>query len=346
MKTNFLNSPLYRILTPSLVSGLVYLLMLLVFDKLSEIDNNFSPEEFIFLMVVTFLLFESYRFWIKKTEKLKWFEGKGIIKTIVLYSGSLLITFAVVIACFSLYFVYIIGLSEFRTELTSFIIVFTLVGILFHLFYLSIQFLDRQNTLLLQKEEMNRKNIEFELEVFKNKLNPDFLYESFESVISLIRKNDVENAEKYIDHLALFYRRILGNRYSEIISLEEEKLKVKQYLKIRNYKYSNNFIVNWNLNSNEDEIHVVPNMILQTIQLIEYCQMIDSHTKLSVDIKKNESYIIFEFLSSEKLTPKPKVELLKESIQKAISFYSDLDMKWECTDNMTRIFVPTIKIED
>ncbi|MCT4601669.1 MAG: histidine kinase [Marinifilum sp.] len=345
MKANYLNNNIYRLITPPCVAILVYLLMLLIFDRLAEISNNFSPEELIFLIVVTAILFESYRFWLIKTDKIKALEKSKLLKSSVVYTGSLLITIGIVYLFFAIYFRFVIGISEFSAELISFLIIFTLVGILFHLFYLSIRFLDRQNSLLLEKEEMNRKNIEFELEVFKNKLNPDFLYESLESVISLIRKDNVESAEKYIDHLALFYRRILGNRYSEIITLEEEKLKIDEYLKLRNYNYSDNLIVNWNLDELKN-IHVVPNMILQTIQLIEYCQQVDINTKLEIQIDQSEDHLLFSFLSSERLTPLPKFKKMKEAIQKALSFYTDLQLNWKRVDNHIQMSIPKINIED
>ncbi|WP_321298102.1 histidine kinase [Marinifilum fragile] len=345
MKTNYLNNNIYRLITPPCVAILVYLLMLLIFDRLAEISNNFSPEELIFLMVVTAILFESYRFWLLKTERLRILKRNKLIKFSVIYAGSFLITLGLVYVLFATYFRFVIGISEFSSELVAFLIIFILVGILFHLFYLSIRFLDRQNSLLLEKEELNRKSIEFELEVFKNKLNPDFLYESLESVISLIRKDEVEGAEEYIDHLALFYRRILGNRYSEVITLEEEKLKIDEYLKLRNYNYSDNLIVNWTLDEIKN-VHVVPNMILQTIQLIEYSQQVDLNTKLEISIEDSDETILFRFLSSERLIPLPKFEKLKESIQKTLTFYTDSQFEWQRVNNRIQISIPKINIED
>lgn len=346
MKTNYLNHILYRIFAPPLVAVFVYLLILLIFDKLSEIGNNFSPEELVYLGIVTFSLFEVYRFWIQKIEKIVFLRERVFLKFFFLFTGSFLITILLVFAFFSLYFIYFLGLSEFKAELTSFLIVFTLVGILYHLFYLSIRFLDQQKTLLLHKEEINRKNIEFELEVFKNKLNPDFLFQSLESVISLIRKKEVDQAEKFIDNLALFYRRILGNRYSEIITLEEEIQKVNQYILIRNNKYKNNFIVNWNIESSVREINIVPNTILQVLQMIEYSQMLDLNTKLLVDVNEKDDYIVFRFLSSERLTPVPKLHFQKETLKKAIGFYSNKEFVWDRNGEFTQICIPKINLEE
>ncbi|WP_321316799.1 histidine kinase [Labilibaculum sp.] len=346
MKTNYLNHLLYRICAPPLVAVFVYLLILLIFDRLSEIGNNFSPEELLFLGIVTFALFEVYRFWIYQTEKIGYLKERVLLKSLFLFIGSFILTIVLVFAFFSLYFIYFLGLSEFRAELISFLIVFTLVGILYHLFYTSIRFLDQQKVLLLEKEEMNRKNIEFELQVFKNKINPDFLYQSLESVIGLIRKKEVDQAEKFIDDLALFYRRILGNRYSEIVSIEEEIQKVNQYLLIRNNKYNNNFIVNWNIASSLKEIYVVPNTILQVLQMIEYYQMVDLNIKLAVDVSENEDYIVFHFLSSERLTPVPKLNFQMKTLKKAIGFYSNKELVWDRGVEFTKIFIPKIDLED
>jgi hypothetical protein len=345
MKAQYLNHILYRIFAPPLVSIVVYLLVLLIFDRLSEISNNFSPEEMFFLMLVTFLLFEFYRFWLLKSEKILSKVRNKHIRSFLLYLGSFIITLVVVVCLFTFYFQYLIGVTDFTSEMISFFIVFILVGFLFHLFYMSIRFQDEKKMVLLAKEELNRKNIEYELEVFKNKINPDFLFESMENVISLIRKKEVDYAETYIDHVALFYRRILGNRLSEVITLQEEKAKVDQYLKIKNYTYSNNFVVNWNLENDFEEIFVVPNTLLQTIQMIEYTQMLNQHIKLVLNINENQKYILISYENTKRLIPLPKIKTQKEVVQKALSFYTNLELKWEESFDKTQVYLPKIEME-
>jgi sensor histidine kinase YesM len=295
MKTKYLNQSLYRIFAP-LVAGLfVYMLILLVFDRLSEIINNFQPDELVFLILVNYILFETYRVWINSFEKSKRLISTQWLKTSFLFIGSFIITVSEVSACLWLYFNYYIGVSSFGSQLISLLIVFILVGILFHFFYISITFLDKQNTLLLQKEEVNQKNIQYELEVFRNKINPDFLYNALEGIISLIRKENVDQAEKHIDYLALFYRRILGNRYSEIISLEDEIKKIDHYLGIQNYLYAGNLSLEWDLNTDTKEILIVPNTVLQAISLIEQTQLVDSNTKLNNELPrcKQTGYLLY-----------------------------------------------------
>lgn len=345
MKTKYLNQTLYRIFAP-LVAGLfVYMLILLVFDRLSEIINNFQPDELVFLILVNYILFETYRIWIYSIEKSKHFIKTPWIKTGFMFLGSFVITITEVSACVWLYFNYYIGMSSIGSYLISFLIVFILVGILFHLFYISITFLDKQNTLLLRKEEVNRKNIKYELEVFRNKINPDFLYNSLEGIISLIRKDHIDQAEKHIDYLALFYRRILGNRYSEIISLEDEIKKIEHYSEIQNYLYSGNLSIDWQLATDAKEIMIVPNTVLQAINLIEQTQLVNSNTKLNISVEDDKEYICFKYKSSARLKREIKPKVLLDSINHSISFYSNFKASCSEKDNISVVKIPKVELE-
>ncbi len=346
MKTKYLNQTLYRIFAPFVAGLFVYMLILLVFDRLSEIINNFQPNELVFLILVNYILFETYRIWISNIEKSQHLIKTAWVKTGILFLGSFIITIAEVTTCMWLYFTYYIGMSGFGSQLISMFIVFIIVGILFHLFYISITFLDKQNTLLLQKEEVNRKNIKYELEVFRNKINPDFLYNSLEGIISLIRKEDVDQAEKHIDSLALFYRRILGNRYSEIISLEDEINKIKHYLEIQNYLYSGNLSLNWQLATDTKEIMIVPNTILQAINLIEQTQLVNANTKLNISIEDDKKYICFKYKSSARLKREINPKALLDSINHSISFYSNFKASYTEIDNICMVKIPKIELEN
>ena len=346
MKTKYLNQSLYRIFTPLVAGIFVYILLLLVFDRLSEIINNFQPDELGFLILVNYILFETYRLWINAFEKSNRFISAPWLKKSFLFLGSFMITTSLVSVCLWLYFNYYIGMSSFGSQLISLLIVFILVGILYHLFYISITFLDKQNSLLLQKEELNRKNIQYELEVFRNKINPDFLYNSLEGIISLIRKNNVDQAEKHIDYLALFYRRILGNRYSEVISLEDEIKKIEYYLEVQNYLYAGNLSVEWQLKTSAKEIMIVPNTVLQTINLIEQTQLVNANTKLNIRVEIEGEYICFKYNSSARLKGDIKPKALLDVINHSISFYSNLKAIFIEEDKICMVKIPKIELEN
>lgn len=344
MKVKFLNNPLHRILTPIVVAILVYLLVLLIFDRLSELLENFSPEEFLFLTLLSYLLFESYRLWFMISDnifkRLRNWAGYSLQ-----IAGTIIINTIIVWLSFMAYYTFYLKISQLANAPIVFLIIFSTVGILFYLFYLSIQFLDKKNKLLLEKQEINRKNIEYELSVFRNRINPQFLYQSLENVITLIRKKDPEYAEQQIDHLAMFYRSILGNRYTEVIGIDQEKEKINHYLKLRDFTYASSICVEWELPS-DISLKVVPNTLLQALQLLENSQMIDTHNKLNIKITIEGKYIKLCYNHNPRIHPSQNPIKQLQTLQKNLNFYSDMPVKWEKSTPIASLSIPMIEIQE
>jgi LytS/YehU family sensor histidine kinase len=105
--------------------------------------------------------------------------------------------------------------------------------------YFSFFYLNSINVTQLDQENILRKNVEIELDIYKNKINPHFLYDSLESLISLA-KQDQDKADKFILKLSDVYRNILSNKKSELSGIIDE-LKISHTLiEIFNYKFNNN----------------------------------------------------------------------------------------------------------
>jgi ligand-binding sensor domain-containing protein len=75
----------------------------------------------------------------------------------------------------------------------------------------------------LQKEqEIKNEKIAAQLEAIKNQINPHFLFNSFNTLITIIEENP-EIAVDYVQHLSDFYRSIMVYRERDFIPLKEEK---------------------------------------------------------------------------------------------------------------------------
>ena len=84
------------------------------------------------------------------------------------------------------YYNYLVGFSNYTTELIVFNSIYLLTSILYNLIYFSIFYLNRLNELKLHHENQVRKSLESELKTYKNKINPEFLFSSFETIICLV----------------------------------------------------------------------------------------------------------------------------------------------------------------
>lgn len=74
---------------------------------------------------------------------------------------------------------------------------------------------------LIKNEELQRKNTQAQLDALKNQVNPHFLFNSLNTLISVIPE-DTKIAVKFAENLSSVYRYILEIRDKELITLEEE----------------------------------------------------------------------------------------------------------------------------
>ncbi len=80
----------------------------------------------------------------------------------------------------------------------------------------------RWKTSRLQREAaIQRERVESQLEVLKSQINPHFLFNSFNTLISLIEEEPA-SATIYVEKLSDFYRSLLQYRQKDLIPLQEE----------------------------------------------------------------------------------------------------------------------------
>ena len=125
------------------------------------------------------------------------------------------------------------------------------------------QMMQRIKTLMQQVLDEKEEQRKSELKALQNQINPHFLYNTFDSIIYLIDKNDNEKAEQMIVALSKFFR-ISVSKGKTIIPIDKEIEHAKYYLQIQKIKFGDNF--NYEINISE-ELHkyYVIKLILQPI---------------------------------------------------------------------------------
>ncbi len=83
----------------------------------------------------------------------------------------------------------------------------------------------------IKDQENLRKTSELEFELLKSQVNPHFLFNSFNSVISLI-EDDKNRAIDFTEKLSDYFRNILKYRDIQLISLKEELIILMNYMEL------------------------------------------------------------------------------------------------------------------
>jgi len=162
-----------------------------------------------------------------------------------------------------------------------------MAGIIGLIFY---SFIRRRDKRLKSAERLKKEKIESQFEILKNQVNPHFLFNSFNTLITVIEDNR-EVAIDYVNKLSDFFRSILSYRERDIITIGEELKLVETYIFLQQKRYGNNFIVEIDLPATVREKNFLPPLALQI--LIENClkhNSISRETQLKVEIfmdKKN-----------------------------------------------------------
>ena len=97
----------------------------------------------------------------------------------------------------------------------------------------------RQQSVLVENEQLQAENIRNQYEVLKNQLNPHMLFNSLNTLRSLVRENQ-DKAQDYIQELSRVLRYTLQDNESQSVTLREELEFASAYIFLLKMRYENN----------------------------------------------------------------------------------------------------------
>lgn len=104
-------------------------------------------------------------------------------------------------------------------------------------------YLDHQNQrsrrVLLENEQLRSENLVNQYEALKSQLNPHMLFNSLNTLYSLIRESP-EKAQNYLQELSRVMRYTLHDNLSHTVSLNEEMSFVRSYIYLLQMRYEDN----------------------------------------------------------------------------------------------------------
>jgi LytS/YehU family sensor histidine kinase len=114
------------------------------------------------------------------------------------------------------------------------------VNIIFESLWEVIYIIEKVRETVSEKERIEQLQLQQEFDVLKEKVNPHFLFNSFNTLSSLISE-DKNQAEKFLDELSKVYRYLLRNNESGMSTVEEEAKFIKSYARLLQTRYTDGF---------------------------------------------------------------------------------------------------------
>lgn len=138
-----------------------------------------------------------------------------------------------------------------------------LLGCITLLFFGRLRQIRKQEAALREQLEVRNKILQLEQKSLQLQMNPHFIFNTLNSIQSLVSEKDFLTARSEINHFAALMRSILSNSRKQYITLEEEIETLRKYLRIEQFCQKNPFeftIESTAINTEEIDL---PPMLLQ-----------------------------------------------------------------------------------
>jgi two-component system LytT family sensor kinase len=137
---------------------------------------------------------------------------------------------------------------------------------------------------MTETEQLKKEYMQSQLLGLKSQVNPHFLFNSLNSLSSLISE-DQEKAEKFLDEMSKVYRYLLRNTDDQLVTLDTEIQFVKSYFFLLKSRYSDG--IDMHLDVNDSDLTLtLPPLTLQMLVEAAYNQnTVNKDRPLRIEIR-------------------------------------------------------------
>ncbi|MDR2037870.1 MAG: histidine kinase [Bacteroidales bacterium] len=163
---------------------------------------------------------------------------------------------------------------------------------------------NQRQQLQLEVQELKTENIQSRYEALKNQVNPHFLFNSLNTLNTLIRE-DADTAQTYVKQLSTVLRSTLQSMQGDTVMLSEELYEVDSYLYLLKMRYEDNLVIEKNVRPEYLSFRVVPLAIQMLVENAVKHNIISTNKPLLIKIYTTEDQGI---VVSNTLQPKLGVQ--------------------------------------
>lgn len=195
-----------------------------------------------------------------------------------------------------------------------------------------------------EKEAIKRMQMENELKVLSSQVNPHFLFNSLNSLMSLIHENP-DLAVKFTQKLSDVYRYVLQSRNVELTSLQNELEFADNFTFLMKIRFGDNLIIHKEIQPAARNKKIP---VLSMQMLIENAikhNTISTTRPLEVTIATDQDFLVVKNNRNPKIEPEDGTGYGLENIQKRYSIFTSASVKIEETFDCFIVRIPLLSVE-
>jgi ligand-binding sensor domain-containing protein len=201
----------------------------------------------------------------------------------------------------------------------------------------------RENN-IKKMQQLQQEKIQFQFEVLRNQINPHFLFNSFNTLISAIEENP-KMAVGYVEQLSAFFRNIVNYRDKDVITLGEEIALLKTYFYLQQKRYGNSLQLNITLSEEVKKQLYIPPLTLQLLleNAIKH-NAVSKETILTIDLfMQNETHLVIRNNLNPKLMAQSGTGMGLQNIINRYNILSNTEVTVSNDKKYFTVLLPALK---
>jgi hypothetical protein len=210
------------------------------------------------------------------------------------------------------------------------------------LIYESVFFFESWKENVKKTEALARENVQSQLETLKNQLDPHFLFNSLNTLASLI-DDENKSAQAYLDRLSDVYRYVLVNRDKNTVTLEEEMQFLDAYIYLNKVRFRENLQVEKQISAQGYQQQVAPLSLQMLIENAIKHNIISKDKPLKIIISEDkEGYLQVQNNIQEKRTFEKSTKVGLQNIINRYQLLSDKQVEIIRNSDFFKVRIPLL----
>lgn len=198
---------------------------------------------------------------------------------------------------------------------------------------------------LIKNEELQRQNTQAQLDSLRNQVNPHFLFNSLNTLISVIPE-DSGTAVKFAENLSSVYRYILEIRDKELIPLADELKCIDAYRYLLSIRFGNHIQFEFKNLENLAQKYIVPLSVQMLMENAVKHNVVSQSRPLTISISLENN----QLKVCNKLQPKiqsiSSTGIGLKNIEKRYQLLANREITVEKTDELFCVYLPILKMKE
>ncbi len=220
------------------------------------------------------------------------------------------------------------------------------IAVFMFCFMVAWQFLLSWQKLALQEEKMKNEVLSARYETLKNQVNPHFLFNSLNSLSSLINE-DTEMADRFVKQLSIVFRYVLETRTKEAVTVEEELEMLDSFIFLEQIRFGDNLRIEVDIKEETKSKMVLPLVLQMLMENAIKHNAISKDDPLSIRLYDAGNFMVVE----NKLQPKTilrndSIKVGLENIKSRYSLLSEKEVVVEKSESSFIVKIPLLEFRE